>query len=363
MHALVTGGGGFLGRYIVEGLLARGDRVRSYGRGAYPELEAAGVEVIRGDLRDTDALAAACEGIECVFHAAALPGISLNRDAYESVNRTGTEQLLSAAWRSGVARFVYTSSPSVVFSGHDQCGVDESAPYDFGWMEANRAYYSHTKAAAEQVVLAANCDEFRTCALRPHLIWGPRDTHLIPRLLARARSGRLRRIGPGTNLVDMTYIENAAAAHLQAADALAARDSALSERAESCSATEATASSGTFDRAGSSPTPAGKAYFLSQGEPVNCWQWINEILALVNLPPVQKSVSARAAERIGAACESAYRVLRLSGEPPMTRFLATQLSTSHWFDISAARRDFGYYPRISTAEGMQRLATWLRDSN
>ena len=132
MHALVTGGGGFLGGYIVESLLARGDRVRSFGRGAYPKLEAAGVEVVRGDIRDSVALAAACTGIECVFHAAALPGVGLNRDAYEAVNRTGTELLLSNAWRCGVKRFVFTSSPSVVFAGVDQCGVDESAPYDFG---------------------------------------------------------------------------------------------------------------------------------------------------------------------------------------------------------------------------------------
>ena len=145
MYALVTGGGGFLGGYIVEAPLARGDRVRSFGRGAYPELEAAGVEVVRGDIRDSAALATACAGIDCVFHAAAQPGISMNRDAYEAVNHTGTELLLANARRCGVRRFVYTSSPSVVFAGEDQQGVDESAPYDFGWMEANRAYYSLTK--------------------------------------------------------------------------------------------------------------------------------------------------------------------------------------------------------------------------
>ena len=336
MRALVTGGGGFLGGYIVDALLARGDRVRSFGRGAYPMLESAGVEVVRGDIRDSAALAAACEGIECVFHAAALPGIGLNRDAYEAVNRTGTELLLSNAWRCGVQRFVFTSSPSVVFAGVDQCGVDESAPYDFGWMDENRAFYSHTKAAAEQAVLAANCDEFRTCALRPHLIWGPRDTHLIPRLLSRARSGRLRRVGDGTNLVDVTYVENAATAHLQAADSL--------------------------ERAGPSSAPAGKAYFISQGKPVNCWQWIDEVLALANVPPARRSSSRHAAWRIGAACESVYRTLGLASEPPMTRFLAAQLSTSHWFDISAARRDFGYEPRVSTVEGMWRLGEWLRET-
>jgi nucleoside-diphosphate-sugar epimerase len=334
MHALVTGGAGFLGRYIVDALLARGDRVRSFGRGAYPELEAQGVEVIRGDLRDSAALAAACRDIDCVFHAAALPGIGIDRDAYVTVNRTGTELLLSTARSCSVKRFVFTSSPSVVFAGDNQCGIDESEPYDFGWMERNRAFYSSSKAQAEQAVLAANSNDFRTTALRPHLIWGPRDSHLIPRLLDRARSGRLRRIGDGSNMVDITYVENAAIAHLQVADSLTA-DSAL---------------------------PAGKAYFISQGEPVNCWKWIDEILALVDLPPATKTLPFKTANNIGRVCEFAYRALHRMGEPPMTRFLASQLSTSHWFDIAAAKRDFGYESRIATADGMRRLAEWLRNS-
>src|SRR5689334_3473790 len=220
MHALVTGGGGFLGGYIVKALLARGDRVRSFGRGDYPELSQQGVEVVRGDIRDSAALASACSGIECVFHTAAIAGIGMDRDAFESINRMGTELLLVNAARAGVPRCVYTSSPSVTFGGTNQCGVDESAPYDFAWMESNRAYYSSTKAYAEQTVLAANSRAMRTCALRPHLIWGPGDMHLVPRLIARARTGQLRRVGDCTNLVDITYVENAAEAHLQAADAL-----------------------------------------------------------------------------------------------------------------------------------------------
>jgi len=167
------------------------------------------------------------------------------------------------------------------------------------------------------------------------LIWGPRDGQLIPRLIARAKSGRLRRVGDGTNLVDMIYVENAAAAHLQAADALAAENSRV----------------------------AGQAYFLSQGEPVNCWQWINEILALADLPPVQKTISLPAAWRFGATLETLHRLLHLKREPPMTRFLAAQLATSHWFDISAAQRDFGYEPLISKGEGMQRLGDWLRQES
>lgn len=339
MHALVTGGGGFLGGYIVEALLARGDRVRSFGRGDYPQLTAQGIEVVRGDIRDCSALAAACAGVECIFHTAAIAGIGMHRDTYEAINRTGTELLLANARRCGVARFVYTSSPSVVFAGEDQCGVDEKTPYDFRWMESNRAFYSYTKACAEQAVLAANCDSLRTCALRPHLIWGPGDPHLVPRLLTRARTRRLRQVGEGTNLVDITYVENAADAHLQTADAL-----------------------GADQPVGTVIAPCGKAYFISQGEPVNCWHWIDELLELAELPAVQKSISRDSAMRVGVACEFVYRSLELKSEPPMSRFLAAQLSTSHWFDISAARIELGYQPRVSTTEGMRRLAEWLRQS-
>jgi nucleoside-diphosphate-sugar epimerase len=339
MHALVTGGGGFLGGYIVEALLARGDRVRSFGRGDYPQLVAQGVEVVRGDIRDNAALARACAGVECIFHTAAIAGISMDRDSYEAVNRTGTELLLANARRCGVSQFIYTSSPSVVFAGEDQCGIDEKAPYDFAWMESNRAFYPNTKACAEQAVLAAHSDAMRTCALRPHLIWGPGDTHLMPRLLARARTGRLRRIGDGANLVDITYVENAAEAHLRAAGALVNEESTTAKT-----------------------TPGGKAYFISQGEPVNCWQWIDQLLGLVELPPLEKTISQSAAIRAGAACEFLYRLLQLKSEPPMSRFLTAQLSSSHWFDISAARNDLGYQPRVTTGEGMQRLAEWLRQT-
>lgn len=338
MHALVTGGGGFLGSYLCEQLIARGDRVRSFGRGAYPELEAIGVEVVRGDLYLDyvyvgDALLSACEGIDCVFHTAALAGVSMQREPYRNVNLLGAQHVMTCCMQQNVPRLVHTSSPSVVFDGRDQCGVDESVPLALGWLGEHRSYYSHSKAQAEWFVLDGNSEEMKTCALRPHLIWGPRDQHLIPRLIDRAKSGRLRRVGDGTNLVDMIYVENAAQAHLQAADALATENSPV----------------------------AGKAYFLSQGEPVNCWQWIDEILALADLPPVSKSISYSAAWRIGSILETAYRVLGLKGEPPMTRFVAAQLATSHWFDISAAKRDFGYEPRVSTEEGMQRLGEWLRD--
>ena len=328
MHALVTGGGGFLGRAIVEQLLDRGDQVRSLGRGAYPELEALGVEVVRADLRDAASVADACQGIDCVFHTAALAGIWGTWNTYHQINVQGTLNVLAGCRQQQVPRLVYTSSPSVTFDGSDQCGCNEEAPYATCWL----AHYPHSKALAEQAVLTANGKhDLTTCALRPHLIWGPRDGHLVPRLIQRARSGRLRRVGCGTNRLDIIYIENAATAHLQAADVMRQHDSPV----------------------------AGKAYFLSQGEPVNCWQWIDQLLELASLPPVQKSVSLATARRVGAIFEGLYGALRLPGEPPMTRFLAAQLGLSHWFNISAAQQDFGYQPQVTTAEGMRRLGDWL----
>jgi nucleoside-diphosphate-sugar epimerase len=332
MHALVTGGGGFLGRYIVEHLVARGDSVRSFGRGAYPKLEALGVEVVRGDIADTAAVRRACEGVDCIFHAAARPGVGVRRADYQRTNLRGTINIILACRGLHTPRLVYTSSPSVTFAGEDQQGVDETGPQAAEWLDRHGAHYSYTKAVAETTVLAPiNGRITRACALRPHLIWGPRDNQLIPRLIDRARRGQLRRVGDGTNLVDICYVENAAAAHLAAADALADPNSPAN----------------------------GKAYYISQGEPVNCWQWIDEVLTLAGLPPVSKSMSFKTAWRLGAVCEAAYRLLRLRGEPPMTRFLAAQLAKSHWYDISAARRDFGYEPKVSTAEGMRRLAEWL----
>lgn len=327
MKALVTGASGFLGSHLVEVLLARGDRVRAFCRRPLAEYDGRDVETRQGDIRDREAVVAACRGVDVVYHTAAIAGIGGRwRDHYE-VNVLGTHHVLEGCRRHGVSRLVYTSSPSVTFDGSDQKGIDESAPYPKRWL----AHYPRSKALAEQCVLHSNgSDGLLTCALRPHLIWGPRDKHLIPQLLERARSGRLRRVGDGSNLIDIVHVENAAHAHLLAADALAP----------------------------ASPV-AGRAYFISQGEPVNCWQWVNEILAMAGLPPVTKSVSFCRAWWSGAILERAYAALRIPDDPPMTRFLAAQLAKSHYFDIRRAREDFAYQPRISTADGMRHLAEEL----
>lgn len=328
MHALVTGAGGFLGQYIVEQLLARGDRVRALVRRKHPALEALGAECVHGDVRELTDVIRACRGVEVVFHAAAVAGIWGPWKQFYDINSLGTNNVISGCVHGEVTRLVFTSSPSVVFAGRDQCGIDESTPYPTRWL----AHYPHTKALAEQLVLQANGEHHvLTCSLRPHLIWGPRDQHLIPRLLNRARQGQLRQVGDGRNLIDAVYVENAAAAHLLAADALQP----------------------------SSPV-CGKAYFITNGEPVNCWQWINEILILAGLKPIERKVSLRTAYVGGAIFEGIGTLLGRTDEPRMTRFLAAQLATSHYFNIAAARRDLGYEPGVSMAEGMERLGDWLR---
>lgn len=324
MNALVTGGGGFLGLYVVEQLVARGDRVRVICRSNCPPLNALGVEVVRADLRDRAAIVTACRGIDTVFHVGGVAGMVGPWKPFYETNTLGTRHVVEGCLAHGVGRLVYTSSPSVTFDGHNQLGIDESIPYPRRWL----CNYAHSKALAEQHVLASNGQSgLLTCSLRPHLVWGPRDRNLVPHVVDCARRGKLRRVGDGTNMVDTIYVENAAAAHLQAADALKP----------------------------DSPV-AGSAYFISQGEPVNLWKWIDELMAIAGVPPIRKSISTPAAWLVGAMIEAAYLVFRWKGQPPLSRFLAKQMSSSHYFNIDRARRDFGYEPKISMAEGMRRLA-------
>ncbi len=326
MKVLVTGANGFLGRYVVEQLAARGDAVRGLYR-TVPIEPVAGVEQVFGDIADGAAVGAACRGVDAVIHTAATAGIWGPWNLFHTTNVVGTRNVVDGCRRHGVRRLVFTSSPSVTFDGRPQRNVDESAPYPRRWL----GYYSQTKAEAERLALAAHeAGRLHTCALRPHLIWGPRDRHLIPRLLDRARSGKLQRVGRGDNRIDVTYVDNAAAAHLAALDRLA-----------------------------EAAPLGGRAYFISQGEPVDCWSWIDEILRRAGLPNVRRSVSLPVAYCAGKVLEGVWKTFRLGGEPRMTRFLALQLATDHFFDIGAARRDLGYVPQVSTAQGMERLGAWL----
>ena len=328
MKALVTGGGGFLGRYIVEQLLERGDEVTVYARGTYPEIGSLGARTIRGDLKDAAAVEAACAGIDAVFHVASKTGYWGPWDEFYGANVIGTQNVIAACRSQGVPKLVYTSTPSVVFNNQPHIKCDESLPYPAKY-ENN---YSHTKAIAERAVIAANGEEgLLTVSMRPHLIIGPRDKHLVPRIVARAGTGQVPQVGDGTNIVDLTYVGDAARAHLLAADALAP----------------------------DSPV-AGSIYFISQDDPVNVWAWINELLAALDMPPVRRKIPLGIALAASVALEAAYRTLPLKGEPRLTRFLANELAMSHYYDISRAKHDLGYKPQISIQETTRRVVAYLK---
>ncbi|VAX24345.1 NAD(P)H steroid dehydrogenase-like protein in alkane synthesis cluster [hydrothermal vent metagenome] len=323
MKALVIGGGGFLGRYIVEKLVARGDDVTSLSRNEYPWLSEIGAKSVRADITNRDQVFAACENIDIVFHTSARVGIWGPKKEFYDINVGGTRNVIDGCIRAKVKRLVYTSSPSVIFDGLPHEGIDETYPYP----SRHLSIYPETKAIAERETLKANGrGGLYTCSLRPHLIWGPRDTNLVPRLVARAASGKLKIVGDGSNIIDAVYVENAADAHILAGDKL-------------CDG---------------SPAP-GQAYFITNGEPVNCWEWINQLLARYGQPPVTKRIEYKTAYLAGAAMELFYKAFGVTSEPVMTRFLAMQLSMSHYFNTDKARRDLGYVPSVGMEEGLSRL--------
>ena len=323
---LITGGGGFLGQAVVRRCLARGYHVRVLGRTPLTGELAGRIDFIRGDIAERTTVETAIKGCDFVFHVAAKAGVWGSWEEYLHVNIDGTKNVVEACKAHGIRALVHTSTPSVVFNGEAFRGADESLPYGGSWLCA----YAETKAIAEEFALKAASDKLKVCALRPHLIWGPGDNHLLPRVLARARAGKLRIVGDGQNLVDVTHVDTAADAHLGALDAL------LAGRGN------------------------GKAYFISQGEPVKLWEFINRLLVGAGEQPITRRISQRSAYILGALLEGVWTLFRFKGEPPMTRFIAVELAKDHWFDISAARRDLGLKPAVETWTELDRLAATLR---
>jgi len=322
MKVLVTGGGGFLGGAIVRRLVERGDTVLTLARGDYPALRELGVETQRGDIAKYADVDAAVRGCEAVVHTAAKAGAWGPYLDYFDANVAGTQNVINACKRHGIAKLVYTSTPSVAFAGTDQEGGNESSPYPEKFLAA----YPKTKAAAEHMLLSANSEHLATIALRPHLIWGPGDTQLGPRIVERARAGKLRIVGSGKQLVDATYVDNAAHAHVLA-----------------------------LDRVAPGAACAGKPYYITNGEPWPIADIMNGILAAAGMPPVTKHIAPSVAYAAGVVLEGLYTLLRKHDEPPMTRFVARQLGTAHWYDVSAAQRDLGYAPIVSMRDGLERL--------
>jgi len=329
MRILVTGGGGFLGQAICKQLATAGHNVIAFNRNRYPALDEAGVGQCIGDVANLDSVLAATKDVDAVVHSAGKVGAWGKLEDYYEANVRGTDNVLAACDMHEIRKLVFTSSPSVVQNGSDLEGVDESTPYSNHYLSA----YQQTKALAEQRVLAANGAKLATVALRPHFIWGPGDPNLLPRILKQARSGRLRLIGRENKKIDSTYVDNAAEAHVLA-----------------------------LDKLDIGAPIAGKKYFISQGEPVTHEWLINAWLRADGFPAEARRMPLGLAKFLGAACENIYSALGIKSEPPLTHFLVEQLSTSHWFNINAARNELGYAPKVSMQEGLVRLAQYLTRS-
>ncbi|HJL15541.1 MAG TPA: NAD-dependent epimerase/dehydratase family protein [Sandaracinaceae bacterium LLY-WYZ-13_1] len=322
MKVLLTGGGGFLGRAIAARLAARGHEVRSFSRGTHAVLDELGIPHVRGDLANRQDVLAAAAGCDAIVHTAAKAGVWGDYESYRRANLDGTRNVLAACRRHQVPRLLYTSTPSVAHTGGDIEGGDETLPY----CTEPKTPYQATKTQAEQEVLAAQGGDLQVVALRPHLIWGPGDPHLVPRILERGRSGRIALPGGGRQRVDTTYVDNAADAHVAALERL---------------------------RPGASC--AGRAYFITNGEPRPLRTIVLGILEAAGVHARVVPVPRRVASAAGAALEAAFRWAGSEREPPLTRFVVEQLCTAHWFDISAAERDLGWTPAVGIDEGLARL--------
>ncbi|MDD9304338.1 MAG: NAD-dependent epimerase/dehydratase family protein [Desulfobacter sp.] len=321
---MVTGGGGFLGKAIVRKLLEKEVTVFSFSRHYYQDLADMGVTQIQGDLGNRECVISAFRGMDTVFHTAAKPGLWGDYDLYYQVNVQGTIHVIEACRENKVQQLVYTSSPSVIFDEFDMENVDESVPYPATYL----APYPQTKALAEKEVVQAAAKGLNAIILRPHLIWGPHDNHLVPGIIARAK--QLKIIGRDDDLVDTIYVDNAADAHILAAEKLETR-----------------------------PSLSGNIYFISQNEPISKWKMANAFLSAAGLPPIRGRVSAGTAYAAGWIFEKVFTLFRIQKDPPMTRFAAKELATSHWFNISRAQKDLGYLPKVSTETGLKRLKEWL----
>ena len=328
---LVTGGSGFLGRHLVSMLERAGyDNIVVFNRKPCEDLYSEHVNVVYGDLQNAEAVEKAMMGCDAVFHVAAKAGVWGPYREYYRINVVGTQNVIQACLKNNVRYLVYTSSPSVAFNGQPLVNVSEKVGYGD---PCKMCAYAKTKMLAEKRVLRANGEKgLKTVALRPHLIWGPGDNHLIPTILKAAQQRRLFQVGNGDNWVDVSYVTNVAQAHLLALKELQNPASVV----------------------------PGRAYFISQGDPVQLWAWLRQLLKKLGAPQPVSKMPFCIAYGFGALFELLYKLLCIKRQPPMTRFVAKELSQSHYFDISAAKMDLHYVPQISNEEGMELLVSWMK---
>lgn len=328
MQVLVTGGSGFLGSKVTEKLLAMGGdmKVRILSRRNLPDFEKMGASVVLGDLTDFSSLKAATKGVDAVIHTAAKAGIWGDMEEFKEINQEGARKMLIAAEENGARYFIHTSTASVVYAGKDLLGVDESEPYDESFPDP----YPVTKVFAEKLVLSKNSEYFKTLSLRPHIIWGPGDPHFLPRILGRARAGKLRLFKGGPYIFDSIYVDNAADAHI---DALIK----LKEGA---------------------PVD-GRAFFIAQNEPLDSRDFINRILEAANLPPVKPTINPKLGRAAAKVIEFCWKLFKIKKEPPITVFSALNLTTSHYFNVERAKNLLGFVPKVSLDEGFVRLKASL----
>ncbi|MGO4692441.1 NAD-dependent epimerase/dehydratase family protein [Glaciibacter sp. 2TAF33] len=321
MKVLVTGASGLLGRAVASAVLEAGNQVRTFQR---RPSGIAGVEDVLGSVTDPAAVASAADEMDAIVHLAARVSLAGDPADFVAVNVGGTRTVVQSAVDAGVSRLVYVSSPSVAHAGASIVGVG-AAPAD---PRRARGDYARTKAQAELLALAADSSGLRVVAVRPHLVWGPGDTQLVARIVDRARAGRLPLLGHGAALIDTTYIDNAASAIAAAV--------------------------------GRVDAVHGRAYVVSNGEPRPVAELLAGICAAAGVPAPAWSVPAGLARAAGSAIEAMWRLRPGADEPPMTRFLAEQLSTAHWFDQRQTRADLQWAPSVSLDEGFARLAAAYR---
>jgi nucleoside-diphosphate-sugar epimerase len=325
VKVLITGGSSLIGRGVAAALAARGDDVVSLQRTRSDDLDRIGVGQVLGDIRDAAVVAHAAAGCDAVVHLAAKVGVVGDWESYRSINVDGTRNVLAAAAQRSASRVVHVSSPSVAHGGEPIVGGAADAPV----LGRRRAWYAESKAMAEVDAISQASGDLGVVAVRPHLVWGPGDTQLVGRIVERARTGRLALVGGGRALVDTTYIDNAVDAIIAALDAV--------QPGARCS---------------------GRAYVVSNGEPRMIAELVEGICRAAQVPFAPRTVSLPVGRAVGSVVERVWPLLRREDEPPLTRFLAEQLGTAHWFDPRAAAADLNWTPRVSIDEGLTRLAAW-----